>query len=118
MLSVVFYKTEAGNEPVLEWLRGLDADDRRIIGEDLRTVQLGWPLGMPLCRGLGDGLFEVRSSITDNRITRLIFFQHEASFIVVAGFIKKSQSTPSDVLTLSRKRKSEYERNAPKSRKK
>ena len=117
MLSVLFYRTDAGNEPVLEWLRGLDADDRRIIGEDLRTVQLGWPLGMPLCRALGGGLFEVRSSITDNRITRLIFFQHDAELIIVVGFIKKSQSIPDDVLKLSRKRKSEYERNAPKAKK-
>jgi phage-related protein len=118
MLSVLFYRTEAGNEPVLEWLRDLDADDRRIIGEDLRTVQLGWPLGMPLCRSLGDGLFEVRSNITDKRITRLILFQHKAGLIIVAGFIKKSQSTPDDVLKLSRKRKTEYERNALKAQKK
>ncbi len=73
---------------------------------------------MPLCRALGDGLFEVRSNITDKRITRLVFFQHEASLIIVAGFIKKSQSTPDDVLKLSRKRKSEFERNAPKTKKK
>ena len=74
MLGVRFFRTDAGNEPVLDWLRGLDADDRRVIGEDLRTVQVGWPLGMPLCRPLGDGLYEVRSNITGNRITRLVFF--------------------------------------------
>ena len=58
MLGVYFFRTSAGNEPVLEWLRELSADDRRIIGEDLRTVQGGWPLGMPLCRSLGDGLMK------------------------------------------------------------
>jgi phage-related protein len=114
MLSVAFFRTEGGNEPVLDWLRNLDSDDRRIIGEDLRTVQIGWPLGMPLCRPLGDGLFEVRSTLGGNRITRLVFFQHEATLVIVEGFIKKSKATPDDVLKLSRKRKSEYERNAGK----
>jgi len=112
MLSIVFFRTEAGNEPVLDWLRGLEPEDRRIIGEDLRTVQIGWPLGMPLCRPLGGGLYEVRSTLAGNRITRFVFFQHEATLVIVEGFIKKSKATPDEVLKLSRKRKNEYERNA------
>lgn len=67
---------------------------------------------------LGEWPLRGAEHITDKRITRLVFFQHEASLIIVAGFIKKSQSTPDDVLKLSRKRKSEFERNAPKSKKK
>ncbi|MCW1839772.1 type II toxin-antitoxin system RelE/ParE family toxin [Prosthecomicrobium hirschii] len=109
-LEVVFFKTEAGNEPVLEWLRSLDLDDRRIIGADLRTVQIGWPLGMPLCRKLGDGLYEVRSNLTDKKISRLVFFQSGTTIVIVEGFIKKTQATPNEVLKLSKKRKSEYER--------
>ena len=112
MLNVAFFRTDAGNEPVLDWLRGLDADDRRIIGEDLRTVQIGWPLGMPLCRPLGDGLYEVRSTLSGNRITRLVFFLDESTLVIVEGFVKKSKATPDEVLRLSRKRKGEYQRKA------
>jgi phage-related protein len=111
MLNVVFFRTEAGNEPVLDWLRALAFDDRRILGEDLRTVQLGWPLGMPLCRSLGSGLYEVRSHITGGQIARLVFFQSGQTLIVVEGFIKRTQTTPKHVLDLARKRRSTYERN-------
>lgn len=108
MLGVYFFRTDGGNEPVLDWLRELNADDRRLVGEDLRTVQIGWPLGMPLCRSLGDGLYEVRSSITGNRITRLVFFQHGSRLVVVEGFIKKSRTTPADILKLAKRRRSEF----------
>jgi phage-related protein len=108
VLGVFFFRTDAGNEPVLDWLRALAADDGRIIGEDLRMVQIGWPLGMTLCRSLGDGLYEVRSSITGNRITRLVFFQHGDDLIVVEGFIKKSKATPDDVLKLAKRRRSDF----------
>lgn len=108
MLGVYFFRTDAGNEPVLDWLRELSADDRRLVGEDLRTVQIGWPLGMPLCRSLGDGLYEVRSSITGNRITRLVFFQHGSRLVIVEGFIKKSRTTPADILKLAKRRRSEF----------
>jgi phage-related protein len=111
-IGVVFFRTEGGNEPVLDWLRDLGPVDRKTIGEDLRTVQLGWPIGMPVCRPLGDGLYEVRSNITDKRIARLLFFQHGQSLVVVEGFIKKTQATPKEVLDSARRRKSEYERNA------
>lgn len=114
MLNVIFYKTEAGNEPVLDFLRDLDPDDRKIVGADLRTVQIGWPLGMPLCRKLVKGIYEVRSDISDKRIVRLVFFQHEQNIIIVHGFIKKTQTTPDDVLKLSKKRKAEYETNEEK----
>lgn len=118
MLNVIFFKTEGGNEPVLDWLRDLDAEDRQIIGGDLRTVQIGWPLGMPLCRPLKDGLYEVRSDITDKRIARLIFFQHGQDLVIVEGFIKKTQTTPKETLKSAKKRKSEYERNAQELKKK
>lgn len=110
MLKVIFYKTDAGNEPALDFLRDLDPEDRKIVGADLRTVQIGWPLGMPLCRKLVKGIYEVRSDISDKRIVRLVFFQHEQNIIIVHGFIKKTQTTPDDVLKLSKKRKAEYEK--------
>lgn len=63
-LRVVFYRTEAGTEPVREWLLSLPRDDRRLIGQDIRTAQYGWPVGMPLIRKLEPGLWEVRTRIT------------------------------------------------------
>ena len=65
----------AGREPVLEWLRDLDQEDRRAIGLDLMRVQFGWPVGMPLVRGLKDGLWEVRidAAEPENRTADVVF---------------------------------------------
>jgi phage-related protein len=113
MLSVVFYRTETGNEPVRDWLRSLDDEARRHIGDDLLTVQYGWPLGMPLCRSLGNGLYEVRTELAaTRRIARVLFFQAGSDLIVVEGFIKKSQRTPTMELATAKRRKGEYERKA------
>lgn len=106
-LPAVFYRTAGGKEPVLEWLRGLPAEDRRTIGTDLATVQFGWPIGMPLCRPLSDGLWEVRSTLQSRRIARVLFFVADDRIGVVHGFIKKTQKTPSDELELARKRMKE-----------
>jgi antitoxin HicB len=63
----------SGREPVREWLKSLTAEDRKIVGEDIKTVEFGWPIGMPTCRALGKGLWEVRSDITGGRIARVLF---------------------------------------------
>jgi phage-related protein len=106
-IPVVFYRTAAGAEPVRDWLRRLSAADRRTIGTDLATVQFGWPIGMPLCRSLGGGLWEVRSNISDRRIARLIFFVAKGRIAVVHGFVKKTQKTPAADMTLAEKRMQE-----------
>ncbi len=111
MFSVIFFKTDAGNEPVREWLRSLNAEERAVIGADLRTVQIGFPLGMPLCRPLGDGLYEVRSSLPTGREARLIFFQDDETLVVVCGFMKKTRATPESELKNARKRQGDYKRN-------
>jgi len=103
-IPVVFYRTATGVEPVREWLRSLPEDDRRTIGVGLATVQVGWPVGLPLCRPLGGGLWEVRSGLPSHRITRLLFCVHEGRIVIVHGFIKKSQKTPQNELELARKR--------------
>lgn len=72
ILLVVFFRTKAGNEPVREWLKSLKREDRKSIGEDIKTAQFGWPLGMPLIRKLEPGLWEVRSHINQG-IARMIF---------------------------------------------
>lgn len=102
-IPVVFYRTSGGAEPVLDWLRSLPAEDRRIIGTDLATVQYGWSIGMPLCRALGNGLWEVRSTLK-GRIARILFFVDGGRIGVVHGFIKKTQKIPAEDLDLARRR--------------
>lgn len=109
-IPVIFYRTSLGTEPVRDWLRGLPGDDRRAIGFDLATVQVGWPVGMPLCRSLGGGLWEARSPLPSRRIARVLFFMHEGRLIVLHGFIKQTQKTPQDELELARKRMKEVAR--------
>lgn len=106
-IPVIFYCTARGSEPVLDWLRDLPQEDRRQIGHDLALIQLGWPVGMPLCRSLGDGLWEVRSNLPSHRIARLLFFAHEGRLGIVHGFIKKTQKTPSEDMAIARKRMKE-----------
>jgi phage-related protein len=74
----------------------LSAEDRRIIGDDIRTLEFGWPLGMPLCRPVSGrkGLWEVRSSLPGGRIARVLFCIHESQLILLHGFEKKTQRTP------------------------
>jgi len=106
-ISVRFYRTESGREPVLEWLRCLEREDRRTIGLDLTRVQLGWPVGMPLVRSLKHGLWEVRSQLPSRRIARLLLCFYENQIIVLHGFIKKTRSTPTEELELARRRMKE-----------
>jgi phage-related protein len=106
-IPIIFYRTAAGVEPVRAWLRSLSSDDRRRIGSDLATVQVGWPVGMPLCRPLGDSLWEVRTHLMNNRISRVLFFADGGRIGVVHGFIKKTPKTPTDELELARDRMKE-----------
>jgi phage-related protein len=102
-LEVRFFKTDGGAEPVREWLRELTANDRKRIGEDVKTVQFGWPLGMPLVRKMEKDLWEVRVHL-DNRIARLLFTVSGNTIVLLHGFIKKSQGTPQADLNLARDR--------------
>ena len=103
-LPAAFYQSPSGREPVKNWLHALDDKSRRIVGRDIATVEFGWPLGMPLCRTLGGGLLEVRSSIADGRIARVIFVVHAGQMVLLHGFIKKTRKTPKPDLDLARKR--------------
>src|SRR5882672_8265908 len=107
---IVFYRTPAGSEVVRDWLRGLDLADRNIIGQDLMRVQFRWPIGMPLCRPLGGGLWEVRSDLRSNRIARVLFFVEDDSIGVVHGFVKKTQKTPADAIALADRRMKEMKK--------
>ena len=106
-LPAAFYRTGAGNEPVREWLKRLDQVDRRIVGQDIATAEFGWPVGMPVCRSLGHGLFEIRSDLSRGRIARVIFCVADERMVLLRGFIKKTQKTPKTDLDLALKRKKE-----------
>lgn len=103
-LAVNFFKTDSGVEPVRQWLKGLDQSDKKVIGEDIKTIQYGWPLGMPLVGFLGDGLWEVRTKLQNNRISRVLFISENGLMVLVHGFIKKTPKTPKPDLDLARLR--------------
>ena len=109
VLPACFYQTEASNEPVRDWLKDLNKDDRIAIGSDIKTVEFGWPIGMPTCRPLGKGLYEVRSNLPSKRIARTIFCIYLGQMVILHGFIKKTQKTPKQDLDLALERKSKLE---------
>lgn len=103
ILSVKFFMTDSGNEPVREWLRTLSAQDKKTIGEHIKTVQIGWPLGMPLVKHLDDDIWEVRVKL-HNRIARILFVMSHQSMVLLHGFIKKDQKIPKSDFDLAKER--------------
>jgi len=104
-LPAQFYRIEGGREPVREWLHGLDAADRKVIGGDISDVEFSWPIGMPLVRSLGHGIWEVRSSLPNGRIARVIFTIEHQHMVLLHSFIKKTRKTPQNEIELALKRK-------------
>lgn len=113
ILKVSFYQTEAGNEPVRDWLKGLPRDDKRQIGEDVKTAQLGWPIGMPLIRKIDKDLWEVRTRLASG-IARVFFTVNGDHMILLHGIIKKSQKIPLNELNTALTRLGNYKREAEK----
>ena len=108
-VPAIFFRTEAGGEPVREWLKGLPKKDRKLIGEDIKTVEVGWPIGMPVCLPLGEGLFEVRTELPANRIARLLFYIDKSSrMVLLHAFIKKSRATSDHDIQLARRNKAKH----------
>ena len=107
--EVIFYKSEMGNEPVRGWLKDLSQEDKKAIGEDIKTAQIGWPLGMPLIRKIDKDLWEVRTKLERN-ISRVFFTVESKYMILLHGFIKKSQKTPANELKTAMSRLANYKR--------
>jgi len=108
-ISALFYENSNGKKPVREWLYSLDEEDRKSIGKDIKTVEYGWPIGMPVCRKLESKLYEVRSDISNKRIARVIFTVIDEYMILLHGFIKKTQKTPKQDIDLALKRKKDIQ---------
>ena len=107
ILTVFFYKTESGREPVRDWIKALSLEDKKEMGQDIKTAQFGWPMGMPLIRKLEKDLWEVRSNIKDG-IARTFFTIDGNEMVLLHAFVKKSHATPQAELDLARKRKGKY----------
>ncbi|MBD2006999.1 MULTISPECIES: type II toxin-antitoxin system RelE/ParE family toxin [Cyanophyceae] len=103
-----FYKNEGDKEPVRDWLKSLGKDERTLIGKDIKTIEFGWPIGMPTCKPLGKGLYEVRTNLPD-KIARVIFSFWNNELVLLHGFIKKTQATPKKDLELALTRKQDLE---------
>ena len=102
-LEVRFFRTETGVEPAREWLKSLSKDEKKLIGEDIKTVQYSWPMGMPLVKKLCKGIWEIRSNL-ENKISRVLFTLLGNQIFLLHGFIKKTEKTPKDDLELAIKR--------------
>jgi phage-related protein len=108
-IAARFYVSPAGNAPVRDWLLGMDQVDRRVIGKDLQKVEFGWPIGMPYCRSLGRGLWEIRSDISSGRIARVLFCMLDGDMVLLHGFVKKTQKTQQQEIDLALRRKKELD---------
>ncbi len=106
---LIFYHLRPGHEPVREWLKELPEAERQAIGKDLLRAQWRWPVGMPLCRPLGNGLWEIRTELPTKRTARVLLCLYRGHLVALHGFIKKTRTTPDDDLALARKRKKELE---------
>jgi phage-related protein len=106
-LPAAFYALPSGREPVRDWLKGLDRVDRKIVGEDIKDVEFSWPIGMPLCRSLGGGLWEVRCDLTQGRIARVLFCIRQSRMVLLHAFVKKTRQTPAGERDLAVRRMKE-----------
>ena len=108
-LPVALWCSKTGREPVRESLKGLDKDERILMGDAIMTVEFGWPVGMPVCRAMGQGLFEVRVDFPRHGIARVLFCVHRNRMVLLHGFIKKEQKTRKPDLDLAKRRKQQLE---------
>mgnify|MGYP000016908326 CR=1 FL=1 len=101
-----FFELATGRAPVRDWLLSLSPEDRKAVGDDIRTAEFGWPVGMPLCRSIKGrkGLWEIRSNLTGGLIARTLFCAHDGNMVLLHGFIKKSRKTPDRELDVAERR--------------
>jgi phage-related protein len=106
-IPLIFFRTAAGGEPVREWLKALPETERQTVGRDLLRAQWRWPTGMPLCRAMGTGLWEIRTDLPSGRTALVLLCVYREHLVALHGFIKKTRATPVEELALARKRQKE-----------
>ena len=109
-VPLIFFRSEKGTEPVREWLKELPEAERHAVGKDLLRAQWRWPVGMPLCRPMGGGLWEIRTDLPTKRTARVLLCLYHECMVALHGFIKKTRATPDEDLALARKRQKELMR--------
>ena len=102
-----FFVAASGKMPVREWILEFESEDRQAIGQDIQKIEFGWPIGMPYCRPLGRGLWEVRSNISSGRIARTLFCIRDGEMVLLHAFVKKTQKTPPQEVDLAHSRMKE-----------
>ena len=107
-ISVFFFQNDNGKMPVHDWLAGLSKKNKKIIGEDIKTVELGWPVGMPVAKSIGNKLYEVRSVLKNGDQSRVIFTIYKNQMILLHGFIKKTQKIRKQDLNLAKSRMKKF----------
>ena len=108
-IPAAFYRSASGAEPVRDWLLELAAEDRKIIGQDIARVEYGWPIGMPTCKAPGNGLYVMRSNLPQGRTARVLFCVEEGRLVLLHGFFKTTQKTPSSELAIARSRQKDVQ---------
>jgi phage-related protein len=109
-IPVYFWASETGHEPVREFLQTFEKPDRHRLGADIRRLQFGWPIGMPLVRNLGRGLWELRSTLPGRREVRIVFAAERERLILLHVFFKKTSKTDQGDLALARQRLKDLKR--------
>lgn len=107
-IRCAFFCSDRGVEPVRDWLKGLEPDIRLEIGSDIEKVQWRWPISKPLVGAMGDGLYEVRTSV-DGNIYRVFFCIIGDAMVLLHGFMKKTQKAPKRELDVARARQKAVE---------
>ncbi|MEJ2435370.1 MAG: type II toxin-antitoxin system RelE/ParE family toxin [Pseudolabrys sp.] len=106
---LLFWRSAGGREPVREWLSTLPREDKRTVGRDIAKVQFGWPVGLPLCRPLSGGLWEVRSSLPSRREARVFIGFHDGTLVALHALVKKGRRAQPSDLALARQRLKEVQ---------
>ena len=106
-IPLIFFSNATGVEPAREWLKELPGEERQAIGRDLLRAQWRWPVGMPLCRPMGDGLWEIRTNLATKRAARVFICLYAGHLVALHGFIKKTRATPEEDLALAHRHRKE-----------
>ena len=102
-IPIRFYTLDSIRSPVEDWKKSLPKVDRNRINIEVRKVAMGFRLRKGNFRKLSgySGLWEIRYNLTQKRTTRLLFCINNNTLLLLNGFLKTTQKTPSKDLELA-----------------